>query len=469
MATIRDLHRLRSYQLRSLMAKQAGIKRFAERWHRRAGKDRTWATIAFLSGMERKGVYYHFLPTLGAAKRDVWDNIIIDNYDGIEHSYRMIDVVFPPEFRLGKPNETEMQIQFGPGSVYQLMGAENLEVINRARGSNPVGIIFSEYAFMDVDPWPILMPVLMENGGWASFISTPNVEDDNFDKLIRNAQNDPLWFTQTLTVEDTRRDAVGEHGGYVIEPNEIAQLRRENIREEEIQREFYCNAQGYMRGTIYGDVITAAENAGRIGRFPWIPQLPVGVCIDLGHSDAMAVWFYQTRDNGRYFIDYWEDTLKDIKDVAHLLRERKKYLYGRIELPWDGRSAANYLELAGFSNIEVAERNKMRSSGNAIVSIQAQLDAARVMFNTFYFDDTITVKDREGAGAGLAHLKRYQRKWDAEKNAFTGDPIHDEHSHAADALRTGVQMGMEPLVFPFDQWRGAQEIKVETAFDLEKI
>jgi hypothetical protein len=51
-----------------------------------------------------------------------------------------------------------------------------------------------------------------------------------------------------------------------------------------------------MHGTIYGGVVNQAEATGHIGRFPYIPQLPVGVCLDLGHADTMAVWFFQVKN-----------------------------------------------------------------------------------------------------------------------------------------------------------------------------
>ena len=96
-------------------------------------------TITCMEALKTKGVYFHFLPTLGQARRDVWDNIISDRYDGMEHSYRMIDIVFPPEIRAGKPNETEMSIPLAGGSIWQLMGAESQDAIDRARGPNQIG------------------------------------------------------------------------------------------------------------------------------------------------------------------------------------------------------------------------------------------------------------------------------------------------------------------------------------------
>lgn len=277
MAIVRDLHRLRSYQRASWEARQNGCKRFVEQWHRRAGKDRTWMSITCMEALKTRGVYIHILQTLGEARRAVWDNLIDDYYDGVKHSYKMIDACFPPELRVGKPNETEMSIELKGGSIWQLAGAESQDAIDRLRGPNPTGIVCSEYPFFQYDPWPVLSPVLAENGGWIAFISTPKMEGDNFDKLFNLAQTDPKWFAQKLTVEDTRRDGVGEDGSYVVPLKEIAEMRKANITEVEIQREYYCSTKGYMHGTIYGDVIAQAEASKHIGHFPYIPQLPVGV------------------------------------------------------------------------------------------------------------------------------------------------------------------------------------------------
>lgn len=451
----RDLFRMRSYQRAPYLARKNGCKRFVEVVHRRGGKDRNWLNITFLEMLERVGVYFHVFPTLNQGKRDIWDNIIHERMaDGTERAVRMIEAGFPPELVAAK-DETEMQITLKNGSIWQVMGADDKKQIDRLRGPNPIGIALSEYAFMNKYVWEVLSPVLAENGGWVAFFSTPNMEDDAFHKLYISAQTDPTWFHQLLTVDDTRRDAEGEDGSPVVPLSEIEDLRKHGTREESIQREYYCSFKGFVHGTIYGDLISAAIAEKRIGRFPYIPQLPVGICFDLGKSDTTAVWFYQIlpsaintgliNDQIR-FIDYHEETLKDSQWWFHYLREQKRYVYGRMILPWDGYIAETYYSSVGFRNIHVCQRTK---------SIRDSIDAVRLHFRTFYFDE-------ERCARGIECLTKYKRKWDEMNHVFIDEPVHDQFSHGADSLRTGVEGGFGPLLF-VPGWN--QEIKVESDFD----
>lgn len=436
---------MRSYQRAPYLAKATGCRRFVEVLHRRAGKDRNWINITLLSMLERVGVYFHVFPTLNQGRRDVWDNIFKERLPGgEERSVRLLDL-FPREMLAGK-DESEMQITLANGSIWQVMGADDHVAIDRLRGPNPVGIVLSEYAYMDPYVWEVLSPVLAENGGWIAFVSTPNIEDDHFHQLYKSALQDDSWFVQLKTIEDTRRDAEGEDGAPVIPLAEIEDLRRHGMREETIQREYYCAFRGFMPGTIYGDLVNVARAEGRIGHFPFVPQLPVGVCFDLGKSDTTAAWFYQRVDRRTVFIDYREETLKDPTWWGHYMREQKPYIYGRLVLPWDGYLAEAYYSSIGFRNVHICERTK---------SLRASIDEVRTQFRSFYFDEGKCAR-------GIECLSKYKRKYDEIKRVFMDEPVHDQYSHGADALRTGVEGGFDPLFFS-----GApQEMKIESDFDI---
>jgi hypothetical protein len=438
----------RSYQMKTWRAKRAGWKRFCEAIHRRGGKDRNWMSIIFEDMLEHPATYFHIFPALNQGRRDVWDNMITESSG---KKSRMIDM-FPQELGFLR-NEAEMSITHTTtGARYQIMGAEDEKAIEKLRGPNPYGLVYSEAGFMNPKAWEVLSPVLAENGGWAAFISTPNVEDDWFHKLLKTAQADPeRWFSQVLTVDDTRRDAVGENGGPVITPEAIEGERRDGKSEQDIQREYYCAFQGYQYGTIYGQHMMQAAADGRITRVPYDPLLPVGVVLDLGHSDHMAAWFYQIFMNKKLFIRYKEWQQKEIKDFARYAREETPYSFGRICLPWDGRAAANYLEEVHFKNVNVMEKR----TASVWTSIQ---DCRRDLY-TSYFDEV-------NCAIGIEHLKKYKAEYDEEKRVFMPKPIHDEHSHAADAYRTGTEVGWEPILnTSMFYGRERDQVKVDSAFD----
>lgn len=445
MSQVIEIFKMRSYQRPVREAFRAGKKRMLCLWHRRAGKDRNALAFVFEQMLTRTGVYFHIFPSLNQGRRDLWENIIQERLpDGRELSMKMIDI-FPKQL-IKRRDQTEMLIELKTGSIYQIMGADSDEAVDRLRGPNPVGLIFSEYAHGTKmkKAWDTLSPVLAENGGWALFIYTPNGTNHG-EELYNAVKDNPHWFVSKMTIEDTRRDAEGENGAPVVTLETIERERAEGKREEFIQQEYYCSFEGFLRGTIYGDLMSKAAEEKRIGVFPHINVLPVGVAFDLGHSDAMACWFYQRQNNVTTFIDYWEKTQADMAEWVHLARERKRYLYGRVILPWDGRGQANYLSALGFRNIFVCDRTS---------SVQSDIETVRRAFPTMRFSDS--------CGLGLNALRNYKRKWDEDKGIFSLQPVHDKSSHGADALRTGVIGGFDPVELFYNQHK---PVTVESEFD----
>ena len=443
MSNTRIHFRYRSYQLRARATRRAGCKRFVQVLHRRAGKDRSWLAITLEAMLERVGVYFHIFPSLNQGRRDLWDNIVLDSSDGVERSVKMMSM-FPPEL-VAKVNETEMQVTLINGSVWQIMGADSQEAVERLRGPNPLGIVFSEYGYMLSSAWTTLEPVLMENGGWAAFIYTPKDEGHGF-TLYKYAQESKEWFCERLTIADTRRDAEGEDGSPVIKESDIDELRKAGVREEDIQREYYCSFKGFLHGTIYGDLVAAARMDGRITRVPYTVNQPVGVCMDIGTSDATAIWFYQCSGQAINFIDYHEENQKSAQYYGRLLKENKPYMYGRMILPHDAKwSAEDYFSRVGFRGITIAKK----------IPVQSGIDAVRLLFSKMIFDEVKCAR-------GIECLERYARQWDDTKKSFNIQPKHDEYSHGADGMRYGAVAGFDPLVFYGGQ---GEDLKVESAFD----
>lgn len=195
-----------------------GGKRAVAIWHRRAGKDSlslNWTAKAML---KRVGVYWHMLPLNTQARKVVWDAID-------KKGRRVIDQVFPLPLRKSV-NSQEMKIELWNGSIWQCVGSDNY---NALVGSNPVGVVFSEYSLADPAAWDFIRPILAENDGWALFIYTPRGQNHGY-TLYNNAIA-AGWFAQVLTVEDTK----------AIDLSVIDDERRAGMPEAMIQQEFYCS------------------------------------------------------------------------------------------------------------------------------------------------------------------------------------------------------------------------------------
>ena len=190
----------RSYQIPFLRAWDSGIKRMFIVWHRRSGKDKTVIANLPKRMMERVGTYYYFLPTYNQARKVVWTGADKEGFKFLDH--------FPKEI-VKMVNQSDMIIELINGSILQLIGADN---IDRIVGTNPIGVIFSEYSLMKPDVWNFISPILRENDGWAVFVMTPRGTNHAWD-LMNTVKNDPKWFVQTLSVDDTQalsREALEE-------------------------------------------------------------------------------------------------------------------------------------------------------------------------------------------------------------------------------------------------------------------
>lgn len=217
----------RSYQIPILRAWDSGIKRLFWVAHRRSGKDKTIFANVPKKMMERVGTYYYFLPTYAQAKKVVWTGADKDGFKFLDH--------FPKEI-VKTVNQSDMIIELINGSILQMVGADN---IDRIVGTNPIGVIFSEYSLMKPDVWNFISPILRENDGWAIFIMTPRGTNHAFD-LMQTVKSDPKWFCQVLTVEDTK----------ALSDESLEEARKE-MPQDLFQQEYFCkfldNGLGFFR------------------------------------------------------------------------------------------------------------------------------------------------------------------------------------------------------------------------------
>jgi len=211
----------RSYQLPFLQAMDGGKKRACLVWHRKSGKTMTLINFATKKGFERVGAYYHCFPKYNQGRKVVWDGM--DN-DG----NRLIENHIPSQIRK-KKNDTEMKVTLRNNSIYQIIGADNYDELV---GPNPVGLILDEWAVSDryKQAWDFFRPILAQNGGWAVFVYTRRGRNHGWDTYVK-AQNNPDWFCQLLTVEDTK----------AVTLDAIEKERKDGMPDSMIQQEFFCS------------------------------------------------------------------------------------------------------------------------------------------------------------------------------------------------------------------------------------
>src|SRR4249919_1202054 len=129
---------------------EAGGKRAAAVWHRRAGKDEVCLHWAACAAMQRVGNYWHMLPEASQARKAIWD--AVNPHTGL----RRIDEAFPAELR-ASTRDTDMHIRLVNGSTWSCIGSDEYD---RTVGSSAAGVVFSEYALSNPAAWGYLRPML---------------------------------------------------------------------------------------------------------------------------------------------------------------------------------------------------------------------------------------------------------------------------------------------------------------------
>ncbi len=399
----------RTYQLDLLGAMDSGIKRAITVWHRRAGKDKTLFNLIIKKAFERVGVYYYFFPEFAQGRRVIWDGI-----DGAGFAFRN----HIPKELLKQAHVTDMKFQLVNGSIIQIIGTDKYD---KVRGSNPVGCVFSEFAYQNPAAWDVVRPILGENGGWAVFNSTPFGKNHFYD-LYEQAKKNPKWHTALVTVDDSR----DENGERYVPEEVIEEDRLSGMSEEMIQQEYFCSFTANSQGFYYLEYLTKAEQEERIGVIPHEPDVPVDTWWDIGVGDSTSIWFTQTVGKELRIIDYYQNSSTGLEHYVKYLQSLP-YIYGSHNFPHD---MAQTEFGTGRSRMEMAESLFKNVRLNIVpkVSLEDGINAVRIIFPRCYFDATRCEK-------GLKALYNYHREWDDRAREFKNKPKHDWSSHAADAFR----------------------------------
>lgn len=425
--TIPYNYQQRDYQLPLLEAIDNGYNRAVLVWHRRSGKDKTLINLINKKAHERKGTYYYFFPTYAQGKKVLWNGMDRDGFRFMDH--------IPKSIR-ARTDDKAMYIELLCGSVIQIIGTDNIDSIV---GTNPVGCVFSEFSIQNPSAWDYIRPILAENGGFAIFNYTPRGKTHGY-YLYKYAKEDPKWFCQLLTVDDTG----------VFTKEALEQERKEIIArtgsDALFMQEYYCSFEAPIEGAYYGNQLVQAEKDKRIGNVPYDPALKVHTVWDLGVGDATAIWFYQSVGQEIRLIDYYET---NGEGLAHYIKylQSKPYIYGSHFAPHD----IEVRELStGKSRLETALSLGIDFNVVPKLSLEDGIDATRNILAKCWFDESKCEK-------GLSALRSYHKEYDEKNEIYKSRPHHDWSSHGADAFRyLAISYEREREVYIDSQWTDKQ-------------
>jgi phage terminase large subunit len=316
------------------------------------------------------------------------------------------------------------------GSEFVFQGIRGLDVVKIKSFEGVDRVWVEEAQVVTKKSWDILEPTIRKPGSeiWCTF----NPELDTDETWVRFVENAP---EDSVVIEMNWRDNPWF-------PPELETLRQSwKTRDPEgYETVWEGKCRPAVEGAIYRKEIEAMTRDKRFRPVPYDSLLRVHTVWDLGWNDRTSILMVQRCGGELRIIDFFEDSHRTLPDYVQALKE-KRYNWGTDYLPHDGDSGR--LESSGLSARDIL--NKLGRSVQIIPrgDVEAGIKAARVVFNRCYFD-----KDR--ASPLVAHLKRYRRQINQTTNEPMG-PLHDEHSHAADAFRYLAQVA-DKLTNDDDGW-----------------
>lgn len=364
----------------------------------------------------RVGTYYYLFPTYAQAKKVLWDGKNRDGFPFMGY--------FPKEIRKSQ-NEQELRVELINGSAIQLIGTDNVDSIV---GSNPIGCVFSEFALQDPSAWDYIRPILRENGGWAIFDFTPRGKNHGY-KLYEMAKDNPDWFAQILTVEQTFKVEAGVRRRVLTEADIDAE-RLEGMSEEMIQQEYFCSFEGVQVGSYYGHQLKAIEALGHMVKDLYDESVSVETWWDIGVGDATAIWFTQSVGHQVHVIDYLEASGEGLGYFAREI-QNKPYIYKSHNGPEDlnvrewGSSGASGKPV---TRIDAARKLGLNFRIVPDVGLEDGINTARSFLARCWFD-------KVKCSRGIDALQSYHKEWNDKMKDYKSNPAHDWSSHGADAFR----------------------------------
>lgn len=371
--------------------------------HRRSGKDVTCWQLLVEEAIQDTGTYYYCLPEFTHARRVIWEGML-------NEGQRFLDLV-PGEF-IKSTNESQMKIELVNGSIIQLVGSDQYD---RLVGTNPKGIVFSEYSITHPMAWQILRPILAANGGWAIFNGTPRGKN-HFWEMLQKAKTDSSWFWAVDTASTTG-----------VLSQETLDKEKEEMNIDVFMQEYFCSFDAATKGAYYSEQIMALREQKRLCRVPYEQALPVYTVSDPGDV-VYSIVYFQVHGKEVRIIDADEFYSPSPETIFTSITSKPFKIYGKHFFPSDAtvkkmaagqKSHIMQLQEAGLTSIQPLPAQSSKMTGIKLVQSQ---------FASFWIDVSLETKV-------LEPLSNYAPSYSEKRDTYSAEPDHNWASHMSDAVR----------------------------------
>ena len=397
-------------------------RRFHETWanlrktrlieiaHRRWGKDEIALNVTRDLALTRPASYWHCLPLYEQGRKALWT--AVNPHTG----KRRIDETFPPDI-VASRDEQAMFIRLKNGATWQIIGSDRYDSLV---GAGVAGVVFSEWALANPSSWGYIRPMVEENSGWASFITTPR-GNNHAKAMFDMAQTNDRWFAELSSVHDTGALGQEQLDEALTEYQAIYGL---DFGRALFEQEYLCSFSGAMIGAYWGAEVNKAEREGRIRTFDLDPEHPVHTAWDLGKSQNNPIWCFQVIAGRPHIVDFYLPDSDDLTDWVAWL-DAKGYK-GTDYVPHDIIATEWGSKRTRLETLQGLGRKPRRLP---MVSVADGLQAGRTTINEAVFLNSDRVLQ------GIEGLKNYRRDWDDERKTFRETPVKDWAEHIGSAFR----------------------------------
>ncbi len=398
------------------------IKRLLLSRPRRSGKEVESWNIAIQSAAENAGVYLMVYPTNVRAKGVLWDgDITLKNGS----SLKFLEMI--PSRIIQSINNQEMKIKFINGSIIWVLGSDIDP--DKLRGTNPRGIVFSEFAFQDPRVFNIMLPALRQNNGWLLAQSTFDGQN-HFYHLIKKNQNNPKWYCRV----DSIANLVDDDGNRYITDEMVQEDRDSGMPEYLIQQEYYGNVEINQETKYFAHAIKNIYDNDKIITSLFVPSGNVYSAFDIGINDCTAIILFQVKRVENYLkpiiVGYMENNNRDLKYYITEIRNfcnRYNLPFKHHFIPHDGQKRDWN---TGKNTIDFLM--EMGELGFIVPRPTSKENAIEAMRRKLYLCDF----NQENTGRLIDCLSNYSKEFDDKMGIYKGRPVHNWASHGVDAFQT---------------------------------
>ena len=399
-----------------------GVKRALLERPRRSGKEVESWNLIVEGAVESAGLYLMVYPTNVRARAVLWDGAILMP-DG--RSVKFLDMI--PRRLVNTVNNQDMKVKLANGSVIWVMGSDIDP--DKLRGTNPRGIVYSEFAFQDPRVCYVMMPALRQNGGWMIAQSTFDGMN-HFYQMIENNKEDPLWYCRV----DSITNLVDENGNRYITDEMIEEDRRSGMPEYLIQQEYYGVVQINQETKYFAHPIKVILENKRLIPELMLPGANVYSAFDIGINDCTAITLFQLRRVENYWkpiiIGYMENNNRDLRFYVDEIRRfcaRYNLPFKNHFIPHDGQKRDFN---TGKNTIDFMQ--EMGETAYIVPRPTSKTNAIEAMRRKLYVCDF----NKENTQRLIDCLSNYSKEFDDKMGDYKSKPVHNWASHGVDSFQT---------------------------------